>query len=364
MTRVIADVLASFDGPPHLLLAVHGTADPERIAAQVDAFCIAHLHAGVAEHEFFVANVGAVHGLRLTDGRRVIVKVHQASVDVAYLQLVADCQRLLSASGFPCPAPLEAPARLAGGVATVEQMLRDGGRADGHDPRVRGALAATLVELIELLRPLAADPRLHLHRELLHSAAVHGPFPAPHDARFDFAACTAGTAWIDTLAAAARQRNDEQVGETVVGHTDWKVGHLRFDDRGQVVAVFDWDSLALTHEPAVVGEAAHAFCADWEAENYICTPTIDEALAFIADYEAARGRPFSAEEGSACHAAFVYACAYTARCEDSDARTGYGQHAAGPPPRTVPATSYRALLAEHGPRLLGVAPPAGLPCPR
>jgi hypothetical protein len=236
-------------------------------AAQVDAFCVERLGVGVAEHEFFTASIGAVHGLRLADGRRVVLKVHQASVDVAYLMAVADCQRLLSAAGFPCP--------------------------------------------------------------------------APHDARSDFEACTGGAAWIDTLAAVARQRNDARIGESVVGHTDWKVGHVRFGADGRVVAVFDWDSLALTHEPAAVGEAAHAFCADWEAENYICTPTIDEALTFITDCETARGRPFTAAERPACHAAFVYACAYTARCEDSDARTGYGAHPAEPAPRTVPATSYR-----------------------
>jgi hypothetical protein len=117
--------------------------------------------------------------------------------------------------------------------------------------------------------------------------------------------------------------------------------------------VFDWDSLARAREPALVGEAAHAFCADWEAEDYRCTPTLDEALAFISDYETARGRPFGTDERSACNAAFVYACAYTARCEDSDARTGFGAHPPGPPPPKLPAHGYRALLAEHGPRLLG-----------
>jgi hypothetical protein len=46
-------------------------------------------------------------------------------------------------------------------------------------------------------------------------------------------------------------------------------------------------------------------------------PTIEDSLAFVADYEAARRAPFSADERRALTAAARYATAYTARCEHS-----------------------------------------------
>jgi len=44
-------------------------------------------------------------------------------------------------------------------------------------------------------------------------------------------------------------------------------------------------------------------------------PSRDESLAFIADYEAARARAFTAAERRRIAAGMTYAIAYTARCE-------------------------------------------------
>jgi hypothetical protein len=176
----------------------------------------------------------------------------------------------------------------------------------------------------------------------------------PHDGRFDFARTAGGAEWIDAIAARARRARDRGVGDVVVGHTDWRVENMRFSD-GAVSAVYDWDSLAIQREPVLAGGVAHLFTSDFGAgPGWVQRPTLAEALAFVADYEAARGAPFDDDERAVARAALVYAMAYTARCEHSDALTDMGraavrpERAAGP----TPDGSARAFLAAHADALL------------
>jgi len=87
-------------------------------------------------------------------------------------------------------------------------------------------------------------------------------------------------------------------------------------------------------------------------------PTMEETLAFVADYEAARGAAFSRGERRVVYAALVAAVAYSARCEHADDLTAMGTRPPGPPPAAVPSGGFRALLASCGPALLGVDPRA------
>jgi hypothetical protein len=66
-------------------------------------------------------------------------------------------------------------------------------------------------------------------------------------------------------------------------------------------------------EPTAVGTAAASFTYT-EAFDVPRWPSLEQSLAFIADYEAARGQPFDADERRAVHAACVYLRAYAARC--------------------------------------------------
>lgn len=91
----------------------------------------------------------------------------------------------------------------------------------------------------------------------------------------------------------------------------------------------------------IVGQCAHAFTADWTRTGRAQAPTLDEARAFVAEYEAARGQPFERAERATCAAMFAYACAYTARCG----------HALGVEERDVPGT-FQHLVAQHGHELL------------
>jgi hypothetical protein len=129
-------------------------------------------------------------------------------------------------------------------------------------------------------------------------------------------------------------------------HSDWRAEHLRFDGAA-IVAAYDWQSLAVGRETELLGVASHAFTADWGIAQRRRLPTLDEARAFVGDYEAARGVLFSRAERNTIAAAWLYATAYGARCEHSDAQLGFSWT------ETKPGDdSYRGLLARHGRRLL------------
>jgi hypothetical protein len=71
--EVVRRELATWD-VPHVARAVFGTEDAEQIVAMADRFCAEHLGSGVAGYYFATASVGATHGLRLLDGRDVVLK--------------------------------------------------------------------------------------------------------------------------------------------------------------------------------------------------------------------------------------------------------------------------------------------------
>ena len=344
---VIARVLSGWETPPHVERLIFGSADPEPIATAVERFCRAHLGAGVDRYEFFSTSVGSTHGLRLSDGRRVVVQAHPPDVaDPSHLAAVQRVQRHLATAGFPCPEPLLGPTPLARGVAVVESLLDRGERADAHRPAVRERMATTLAELIRICRPFAGLPGL---RSPVGGLPPDRLWPVPHDRRFDFEGTARGAEWIDRLAAEARRRLRRGAGDVVVGHGDWRAEHLRFLG-GEVSAVYDWDSLAAEPEPVLVGGAAHAFTTDWSAGGDGSRTSAEECLAFLADYEAARGEAFSTAERRALDAALVYALAYTARCEHSDAGTGFDRRAEAHGP--APPGTVRAVLRELGPKLV------------
>jgi len=345
---VIGAVLDARAGEHHLERELFATVEPAAIAAAVGDFCRAHLGAGVSGYAFFATSVGSVHGVVLEDGRRAVVKVHRADADHVHLDAVQQVQAQLAAAAFPSPRPLLGPTPLARGLATAETLLDEGSWADPHDPATRWTMAATLAALTESCRPLAAIEGLGSLRE-----GARRLWGRPHDRRFDFPGTSRGAEWIDRLRHAADERLEElALGPNVVGHGDFRAEHLRFKD-GRVSAVYDWDSIGFAPEPAAVGQAAHAFTADWSRRGWHL-PTLEESLAFISDYERARGAQFTPEERQGARAGLVAAWSYSARCEYSDRLTGFGTGPPGPPLAVVPPGGYLARLATHGPELLGV----------
>jgi hypothetical protein len=164
-------------------------------------------------------------------------------------------------------------------------------------------------------------------------------WPPPHSRLFDFEATRSGAEYIDELAATARG-SMIPVGRHVIGHSDWRAEHVRFGDDRPVLA-FDWDSLCVEREPALVGITAHMFCADWSCDRIGQAPTLEEARAFVAEYQAAARRQFTHDERVLCSAAFAYSVAYTSRCG----------HASGVDTRNQPGT-FQHLIASAGAELL------------
>jgi len=127
--------------------SIYGTVDPEEIARVVDDFCVAALGARIDTYLFYAVSQGSVSGVRLTDGRRVVVKARTSTWTLPFLDAVYRVQDYLVASGFPCPRPLLQPAPLGQGYTTVEGLVDEGEYADAHIPAIRRAMAATLARL-------------------------------------------------------------------------------------------------------------------------------------------------------------------------------------------------------------------------
>jgi hypothetical protein len=309
LAGVIATHLREWDpSPAYVDLAVFGTNDPHAIAEAVDAFCRRELGAGVARGRFHQSSVGSVTGVELEDGRCVVVKGHQPEHHVEWLREVVAVQRHLASRDLYATTVLAGPAPLERGQAIAEAFVDHGTMEDAHRPEIRRALATSLHDIVEACRPRAA--KSSLKPSLLANVPPDRLWPTPHSKLFDLAA---PVEWIDAIAIAARRRM-VHAGQLVIGHGDWRIEHVRFASERPVVA-FDWDSLCLEPEPALVGFTAHAFCADWTRPEEIApAPTLDEARSFVAEYEAARGTTFRQRERQLCGAAFAYSCAYTARC--------------------------------------------------
>ena len=279
---------------------VLGTLDAAEIRARVR-----ELEPETAEIFFFAASVGALFGVIRRDGTRVAIKVHKRHEDDAYFTAMQQVQSALADAGFPAPRP-----RGRRGQATLEEWLDEGVFRDAHEPEVRRAMARELVRLHRLATDSGVRPRRPFFP--LGDEAL---WPTPHNVLFDFEATVDGAEWIDEIARAAKRARDAGAGAEVVGHTDWSAKHVRFDADLRAVAVYDWDSLDTQPEPLLVGNAAGSFTYTEELEHDVFLwPNAEEALAFIEDYEAARGAPFDDEERRAALGACVYLRAYAARC--------------------------------------------------
>jgi hypothetical protein len=345
--QTVRDWLAD-DELPLIVRELFADVSPAGVAAELREIEVSLLGAAIERTEMFGAGVGCVHGGPLPDGRRVVVKLHAPRVSVPFLQAMQAVQRHLAEDGFPCPQPLAGPVRFEHATAVAESLLDRGSDADAHDPAIRRVMAAALAWLVDRCRPLVGLDALRDHPM---RAAPGALWPVPHEPRFDFEATSAGAEWIDRIAAEALAV--PAAGDRVVGHADWRVEHMRFE-RGAVTAVYDWDSVRIDREPALVGAAAYAFTANWSREDLVYLPTLEEALAFVADYEEARGARFTVAEHRAARASLVYMMGYSARCGHSDALTDMGRRPPDPaaPPPAIQEGTGQAFLAAHAEELL------------
>jgi hypothetical protein len=306
---------------PVVDLDTFGTSEPEAIAEMVDAFCIEHLHSGVAGYLFCTASQGSTHGVSLVDGRRIVVKVR--SLPDERFAPVSEADRRLTRLGlasvhrameeltrhrFACPRPLVGPTPLGIGIATAETYIEHGAHGDGFEPDCRRVIADGLVRVIRILTPIRDE--LHGLRPFFQPRERR--YPIPHSKLFDFDATSAGAEWIDAIADRARALSSHP-GPIVVGHADWRVEHLRFAE-GRISASYDWDSVLPLPETQLVGLTAASFTTDWSSYVGGRVPTVQAIRDFVEDYELARAGAFSADARTAIFAMAVYTAAYGARC--------------------------------------------------
>jgi hypothetical protein len=328
-------------GIERLLFGVDDAAEIDRWLAELVA---AHLGAPLRDIIFRAGRIDAVYGARLSDGRRVVIKVHRPPANIAQLTTQSRLQGFLAAAGFPAARPISGPSYCSGHTVSVEELLGRGDRGDPHDPRVRRAMARGLVQLIDLLRGMT--DRVDLAEPAAWTRYRAGRWLVSHDSMFDFAApVPAGWEFVDDLTALAAgvlaQRDPES--PVVIGRADWHGGNLRFgrDGRGiHLTAVFDMD-LFIDTEPVVAGFAAANHLSGSGGGD---TPTPGEVTGFLADYDAERPGPFTAAEQRHAAAAATLALTYNGRCGLSVMKTTAPEPQ---PPRWSPLTNLRLYRRQY-----------------
>jgi len=298
-------------------------------AARLAGWCADHLGSAPAAELFRSGYLSVVIGLRLADGREVVVKVRPASPRIA---ACAEVQRRMFESGYPCPEPLGGPAPLGDGVATVEAYVPGGAVLPGveHGARLSAEAFARLIGLAP--RPAEVPSLDPAPSWAAWNHGEAGLWPRPEGAEVDLNQVD-GPEWIDWAGGCARDRLRAGACQTVIGHCDWLAGNLRWEG-GELLVVHDWDSAAADSEAALVGFAA----ALYSTVSPDQLATVEQTGRFLDAYHDARGRAFSADELQRSWAAGVWTRAYDAKY----------QHVAGHAIASLSETEARERLRRAG----------------
>jgi len=249
-----------------------------------------------------------VFGLRLDDGREVVIKARRNEPDRVAACLAA--QAALAGDGFRCPAPLTPVTTVEGDLAVhAEEWLPGGALLRGDDPHVARSYAAVFADLMHRLGDVRVPPPLPSPHWL--GWDHQGPQPWPPISELDARDQSLVPGFVVTTATRATTRLRESRGQPrVLGHADFEAQNLRWVER-ELLVVYDWDSLAWMQESVLVGSASGVFA---NAEVPTLAP-IDSSAAFIEAYQASRGRRFSADELELAWAASLWTTTHNARAE-------------------------------------------------
>ena len=295
--------------PPH-----RRAVDPDRLAR----WCTEYLGSPPVEELFSSGNLSAVRGVRLADGRKVVIKIRPAAPRLA---ACTEVQRHLHDAGYPGPEPLTAPLPFghdtAAEVATAEVFFGGGDELPRNDPS--RAFAGAFARLIDLaprpnevgtLDPPPSWANWNHGGDGLWARSEEEP-------DVDLNAAT-GPEWINDAARHARDRlrGGGGAGGDVIGHCDWLAGNLRWDG-DELLVVHDWDSVVADDEAVLVGFAAALHPGRSPEEM----ASVEDTQRFLDAYGVARGRRLSTGELGFAWAAGVWTRAYDAKL----------QHALGQP---------------------------------
>lgn len=273
-------------------------------------WCTRWLGAPPAAELFEAGNLSAVRGLRLMDGRKVVVKVRSHGPRLAGCVVV---HRALWAAGFPCPEPLVDPQPLNGYAATAETLVLDAG-----EPPPKSKLAARSATALARLVELAPDPGSVPSLAPSPSwtgwdHAEPGLWPMPEDLDADLNS-RQEPRWLDRVAAAVRDLLRRHAGNPVIGHGDWHPENLCWKGP-HLIAVHDWDSVICQPEPAIAGLAAAGFLG---IDGPPLLASVADSAAFLDAYQRARGCRWTSADYAACWAAGLWQRAFDAKARSLD----------------------------------------------
>jgi Phosphotransferase enzyme family len=281
--------------------------ETRRPAVDVDAlaeWCTRWLGAPPGAELFGTGNLSAVIGLRLADGREVVVKVRPS---IPRLGGCAVVHRALWRVGFPCPEPLVDLQPLNGYAASAEALVPDVDQPP--DDGLAALSAAALARLVEEAPDPGLVPSLTPSPSWVgwdHTES--GLWPTPEDFDADLNAYPEPQ-WLDRVASAARKRLRACARDPVIGHGDWHPENLRWQGP-KLIAVHDWDSVICQPEPAIAGFAAVSFLG---IDSSAPLASVEDSAAFRDAYQQARGCRWTSHDSAAFWAAGLWQRAVDAK---------------------------------------------------
>ena len=272
-------------------------------------WCSRWLGAPPTSQLFEAGYLSTVQGLRLADGREVVVKVRPR---MSRLAGCAAVHRALWMAGFPCPEPLVDPRPLDGYAATAETLVLDAG--EPPDSELAALSAAALARLVELAPDPGSVPSLAPSPSYAGwDHAGPGLWPAPEDRDADLNAYPEPQ-WLARVAAAVRDHLRGHRGDPMIGHGDWHPENLRWQGPN-LIAVHDWDSVICQPEPAIAGLAAASFLG---IDDLARMASVEDSAAFLDAYQHARGRRWTPQDYAASWAAGLWQRAFDAKTRSLD----------------------------------------------
>ncbi|MGW7533116.1 phosphotransferase [Amycolatopsis sp. NPDC054798] len=271
----------------------------------LSAWCRTHLGAAPVEVLFEARQISSVHGLRLADGRKVVVK---ARPDDGRAEACVSAQSQLAERGFPCARPLT-PVVAVGSLAVHAEEYRPGGEViPGDSPEIARRYAEVFALLMTALDGISSAPPLPNPRWLRWGHSGPGLWPAigfldERDQRLVPEEVTKTADRVRRRLLAADLPN-------VLGHGDFEAQNLRWDT-SEGWTVHDWDSLAWQPEAALAGAASGMF----PSTTPPMLAPIESSAAFLESYQDFRGRRFSLAEQEVAWAASLWPAAHNARWE-------------------------------------------------
>jgi hypothetical protein len=298
-------------------------------AARLARWCTDHLGSPPADEIFRSGYLSSVIGLRLADGREVVVKVRPSSPRIA---ACVEVQRRMFQAGYPCPRPLTGAAPFGDDMATAEAYVPGGAMLPSADQAAQAFAEAFARLITQAPRPVEVPALDPAPSWAAWNHAENGLWPRPEDPDVNLNE-VAGPQWIDDAGRQARDRLRAGGSEAVIGHCDWLASNLRWSGDALVV-VHDWDSMTADSEPVLAGFAAALYST--VSANELAT--IRDTERFLIAYCQARGRKFTRNELERSWAAGVWTRAFDAK----------HQYAVGRPVTSLSETEARERLRRAG----------------